>query len=243
MKPTIEQTKKIERMVRKCMNLLKKKDYPIDIGKEDVDRAVRLTRVVDKQWAAGATYAKGRAMQFNLSYWQLRSDQWDDGWMREYRAFQKNKIYGNREVTDLDDRLLVLVAHEVAHHVQRNNIKQSTGRKGCWGKSHGEGFQRIYRWLRNDLVNPIIDQKIKDKKASETKAEKFKRLAEARVNKTIKQIRLITNLSNTSHYSWTEEDAEKIYKTLRKELRLQLNRFKESTPTHPAFKKKSFSLN
>ena len=243
MKPTREQIKKIERMVRKCMNLLKKKDYPIDIGKEDVDRAVRLTRVVDKHWAAGATYAKGRAMQFNLSYWQLRPDRWDDGQMREYRAFQKNKIYGNREVTDLDDRLLVIVAHEVAHHVQRNSIKQSTGRKGFWGKSHGEGFQRIYRWLRNDLVNPIINQKIKDKKASETKAEKFKRLAEARVNKTIKQIRLITNLSNTSNYSWREEDAEKIYKTLRKELRVQLNRFKKSSPSRPVLQRDRFSLN
>ena len=235
MKPTREQTKKIERMVRKCMNLLKKKDYPIPISKEDVDRAVRLTRVVNKR-VYGATYAGANVIQINLNYWQHHNL---PGVTEEYKAFSKNPIYGDREVTDLDDHLWVTVSHEVSHHVQRRTMRS----KGIYRKTHGEGFQRIYRWLRNDLVNPIIDQKIKDKKASETKAEKFKRLAEARVNKTIKQIRLITNLSNTSHYSWTEEDAEKIYKTLRKELRLQLNRFKESTPTHPAFKKKSFSLN
>ena len=34
--------------------------------------------------------------------------------------------------------------------------------KGIYKKSHGDGFQRIYRWLRQDLVNPIIDAKIAD---------------------------------------------------------------------------------
>ena len=37
------------------------------------------------------------------------------------------------------------------------------------------------------------------------KAEKFKALAEKRVNNAIKQLQLIGNLSNTSSYEYTDE--------------------------------------
>lgn len=46
--------------------------------------------------------------------------------------------------------------------------------------------------------------------------EKFVRLAEARVTKTLKDIKLIGNLSNRGNYSYTDEDARKIYQTLKK---------------------------
>ena len=48
---------------------------------------------------------------------------------------------------------------------------------------------------------------------------KFKKLANARVNKAIKLIKLIGNLSNKSHYSYTQDDAEKIISTLNQEIR------------------------
>ena len=48
--------------------------------------------------------------------------------------------------------------------------------------------------------------------------EKFVDLAEKRVNKAIGQIRLISNLSNRSNYSYTEADAAKIYRALKKSL-------------------------
>lgn len=51
---------------------------------------------------------------------------------------------------------------------------------------------------------------------SETKREKFIRLAESRVNSTIKQINLIGNLSNKCNYDYTKEDVDKIIKTLKK---------------------------
>lgn len=50
----------------------------------------------------------------------------------------------------------------------------------------------------------------------ETKREKFIRLAESRVNSTIKEINLIGNLANKSNYEYTKEDVDKIIKTLRK---------------------------
>lgn len=46
--------------------------------------------------------------------------------------------------------------------------------------------------------------------------KKFVELAEKRVAKTLKDIKLIGNLSNRSNYSYTKVDAEKIYKALKK---------------------------
>lgn len=61
--------------------------------------------------------------------------------------------------------------------------------------------------------------------AAETSAEKFKRLAEARVTKTIRDIRLIANLSNRNNYAYTPSDIDKIFKTLDRELKLARARF------------------
>lgn len=61
--------------------------------------------------------------------------------------------------------------------------------------------------------------------AREADREKFKELAEKRVNKTIKDIKLIGNLSNKSNYSYTEQDVKKIYSALKKELDLMKSRF------------------
>jgi hypothetical protein len=47
---------------------------------------------------------------------------------------------------------------------------------------------------------------------------KFVELAEKRVTRAIKDIRLIGNLSNRSNYSYSEDDVRKIIRTLRNEL-------------------------
>ncbi len=48
--------------------------------------------------------------------------------------------------------------------------------------------------------------------------KKFVELAEKRVTRTIKDIKLIGNLSNKSNYSYTKKDVDKIYKALKKSL-------------------------
>ncbi|MCP4097099.1 MAG: hypothetical protein GY748_12750 [Planctomycetaceae bacterium] len=50
------------------------------------------------------------------------------------------------------------------------------------------------------------------------KKQKFIDLAESRVTRTIKDIRLIGNLSNKSAYSYSEDDVKKIFRTLQKEI-------------------------
>ena len=55
--------------------------------------------------------------------------------------------------------------------------------------------------------------------------ERFVHLAEARTRKTIKDIRLIGNLSNRSNYSYDEKDVAKIFKALEEELRVTRQKF------------------
>ncbi len=60
----------------------------------------------------------------------------------------------------------------------------------------------------------------------EHKRNKFKELAEKRVNSTIKNIQLIGNLSNVANYEYSEEDVKKIFKVLKDEIALSESRFK-----------------
>jgi hypothetical protein len=57
------------------------------------------------------------------------------------------------------------------------------------------------------------------------KRGKFVELATNRVSRTIKDLRLIGNLSNRSAYEYTEDDVRKIVKTLQRELDVLKLRF------------------
>jgi hypothetical protein len=57
------------------------------------------------------------------------------------------------------------------------------------------------------------------------KRKKFIQLAEARVNRAIKDLRLIGNLANKSAYEYGDEDAKKIFRALQKELDSARGRF------------------
>lgn len=52
----------------------------------------------------------------------------------------------------------------------------------------------------------------------ENDRKKFVDLAEKRVDRTIKDIKLIGNLSNRSNYSYTDQDVRKIHAALKKAL-------------------------
>jgi transcription elongation GreA/GreB family factor len=54
---------------------------------------------------------------------------------------------------------------------------------------------------------------------------KFVELAEKRVTKAIKDIRLIGNLSNKSNYIYTDDDARKIIRALEAEIKRLKQRF------------------
>ena len=60
------------------------------------------------------------------------------------------------------------------------------------------------------------------------KKNKFLELAKLRVNKTIKSIQLIGNLSNKSHYSYSSEQVSQMMNALDKELKKVKDKFKNS---------------
>jgi len=63
--------------------------------------------------------------------------------------------------------------------------------------------------------------------AREEDRKKFVELAEKRVNRALKDIKLIGNLSNRSNYSYTSKDAKAICTVLKKavdELKLRFDR-------------------
>ena len=65
-------------------------------------------------------------------------------------------------------------------------------------------------------------KKIQD---NESKAEKFVRLGEYRVNKAIEAIGRIENLSNRSNYEYTEEQVEAMFSMMEKRLAEVKSRF------------------
>ena len=70
---------------------------------------------------------------------------------------------------------------------------------------------------------------------SKIKRDNFVRLAESRTNKLLDMIRLLGNLSNTSNYSYTREDIEKIFNALEKELAETKKKF-DTTGSDDKFK-------
>lgn len=64
--------------------------------------------------------------------------------------------------------------------------------------------------------------------------DKFIKLANARVNKTIKDFELIGNLANKSNYDYTNEDVVQIFQALTQALQQCQQRFLDSTPRGPA---------
>ena len=53
---------------------------------------------------------------------------------------------------------------------------------------------------------------------NESKNERFRRLAESRGNRLIREIMLLGNLSNRKNYSYSEEEVERLFAPIQREL-------------------------
>jgi hypothetical protein len=63
------------------------------------------------------------------------------------------------------------------------------------------------------------------------KRQKFVELAEARVNRAIKDLQLIGNLSNRSAYEFTEADIKKMFSAVQKAVEAAKGRFNRDGDT------------
>ena len=64
---------------------------------------------------------------------------------------------------------------------------------------------------------------------SESAHERFRRLAERRVVRTIKDLRLIGNLSNRSNYRYERAEVDKIFRVLEREMKQARARFENES--------------
>ena len=72
--------------------------------------------------------------------------------------------------------------------------------------------------------------------SEETPHDKFRRLAESRVNRALNDIRLIGNLSNKNNYDYTSEEVDKIFRALDSELKQVRARFLEGARRESEFR-------
>ena len=85
----------------------------------------------------------------------------------------------------------------------------------------------VYVHIFNTIVGTCMKQR----------RERFIRLAEARVSKAMKSIRVVGNLSNRSNYEYSDADVRKIVKALQSELSALEARFQQSDKkSQPEFK-------
>lgn len=74
---------------------------------------------------------------------------------------------------------------------------------------------------------------------TETRSERFVRIAEARTNKIIDMIKLLGNCANKSNYEYSKEDVKMIFGAIEAELRTAKAKFEAS---ENECGKKTFSL-
>lgn len=61
---------------------------------------------------------------------------------------------------------------------------------------------------------------------TESKRERFQRLAEKRTNEILERLRILGNCSNRGQYEYTPEDIKKIFNVIEKETKLVWSKFK-----------------
>ena len=146
---------KVQAMIKRCVKHLMKKKYELNLPKNTVDNALNSLNVYTRM--NGRSSAGLNIININTTCWQFGMKTWS-----EYSRYKKNPVIGNIEVNDDEDILMCLVAHEVSHFIQytyRNWFPTYMKEKKSRDRGHGECFQTIYRYLRQDLVNPIIESK------------------------------------------------------------------------------------
>ncbi len=71
---------------------------------------------------------------------------------------------------------------------------------------------------------------------SETKSDKFIRIAEARTNKIIDMVKLLGNCSNKAVYDYSKEDVRKIFSAIEEELKIARAKFDTTDSENKKFK-------
>ena len=78
------------------------------------------------------------------------------------------------------------------------------------------------------MAEKVVDM---EKNSEETRSERFRRVATRRTNNILRQIQILGNCSNKSSYSYTEEDIQKIFSAIDRELKIAKAKFSNRRKT------------
>ena len=102
----------VKKLVQKCIRLLRKKEYELNLPKDAIEKALAVLDV--KRTNRGdSCYGGSYNIIINLSYWQFGNKT-----HTEYKSFNDHPTIGEIVVSDHHDHLMMIVSHEVAHHIQ-----------------------------------------------------------------------------------------------------------------------------
>lgn len=164
--------KEIDKMITKCINHLRKKEYELNIPKltYNIDKKVKPSQYALqclKVYDDRSRSCAGRSLiQIGLCSSDLSKGKFK--W-KEYKSFNNDPTIGEIFTISPYQRLWLLVAHEVSHHVQYKYCPSVQRFKKTYKKGHGICFKTVYKYLRRDLINPMIkEQNILEKTNYET---------------------------------------------------------------------------
>jgi len=66
---------------------------------------------------------------------------------------------------------------------------------------------------------------------NESKADRFKRIASKRTNDVLEKLRLLGNCANRNSYDYSDEDIERIFSELNKQLKITRQKFSPQDKT------------
>ena len=157
----------IARMVRRCIRHLRKKEYELDLPDNAADIAISFLEV--KRRKDSSSSAGKSLIRINLGYWQI-----DKPYHDEYKSYNDDPVIGRIRCECHEHHYWVTVAHEVSHHIQRRYGPRIKRFEKTHRKPHGDCFKAIYRYLRRDLINPLIaEQRANARIRKTSKSESF----------------------------------------------------------------------
>jgi hypothetical protein len=137
-------------LVREMMKFLSQDIYVYAITKKDIQYAQSIIKITKNATSSAGAHR----IAITKDYWQTGEEH-----HLEYASFNKHPIIGKIKVASHLEHLIVVVAHELSHHVQWRLCPGLERFKLVLNTPHGQVFKEVYTVLRKDFVNPIITQK------------------------------------------------------------------------------------
>jgi hypothetical protein len=129
---------------KRCIREATKKDYELGVTAEQVRRGLTITL------KASGWVCYGGSRGITMDVYVLRNSV---SRFSEYKAIASDPTIGTIAEAEPEVIYGAIVAHEIAHHLQRRYGPQVRWLKSKHKKPHGHGWQALYRILRRGVVN------------------------------------------------------------------------------------------